>query len=104
MGEPDDVRPYIRENIEKKEGNMRVWWTRNMPNEMEYYQVKNLEEGIKVIKELIKEDLKNKFVTDNAGGLEIYEDDDWCEFYDDNGNDVMQIIDGEDEIKRRNIA
>lgn len=65
-------------------------------------KVASVEEAKKIIREAVAKDLKNRLITDNAFGLEIWEDNgdgfDWCEWYnEETGNDILQEIDEEDE-------
>ena len=71
---------------------LRVWWSRNVPSKARYFKVNDVEEAKKKIEELTQEDLKNKLVEDNVGGLEIFEDGKWSEYYNEDGNDIMQIL------------
>ena len=63
-----------------------------MPSKARYFKVNDVEEAKKKIEELTQEDLKNKLVEDNVGGLEIFEDGKWSEYYNEDGNDIMQIL------------
>ena len=51
---------------------LRVWWWK--------------------IKQLTKEDLKNEDVIANAYGLEIFEDGEWSEYYDEKGRNIDKIM------------
>ena len=77
----------------------RVWWWRQILNrrKMEFKEVKSVEEAKEVLKQLASKDLKNKDVIANGGGLEIFEDGAWGEYYDDLGRDIWEIIEEEDE-------
>jgi len=76
---------------------LRVWWTRN--GKQTRFSVKDVEEAKKVINRESSKDLKDRFVTWNAGGLEVYEDGEWSEWYSEEGLDIMEVIDGEGEGK-----
>lgn len=84
-----------------KENNLRVWLNRNgicltVP-------VASTDIAKQIIRQAIKNDLKDDAITMNAFGLEIYEqnyDDtklEWCEWYSKEGEDIMEIIDSEDD-------
>jgi len=77
---------------------LRVWWIRNVPNKPIHYQVKDIDEAKKKINELTQDDLKNKFVEDNVGGLEIFENEEWSEYYNDEGQDIMKIMDTVEKV------
>ena len=81
-----------------KEGDLRVWWIRNPPSAPERYRIRNIKEAMNKIEELAQEDLKNELIDCNIGGLEIYENGEWCEYYDNASNDIMEII-NENEMK-----
>lgn len=49
------------------------------------------------LKEQERADLNSQQVTDNAGGLEVFEDDDWAEWLDDEGRDILAVIDDEED-------
>lgn len=87
---------YVKRHNSPKEKDLRVWWARNVPitkrNPALYFSVKDVDVAIVKLKELAKADLKNPNVSDNVGGLEIFEDGDWCEYYDDKGRDIDDII------------
>lgn len=73
---------------------LRVWWFRGYGTyrRVDYYDVGSVDEAIKRIEELTKEDLRNEGVISNAGGLEVYENGEWLEYYDDVGRDISEII------------
>ncbi len=65
-------------------------------------KVNSVEQAMKVINQLTEEDLNNPAVEFNAFGLEEYdeefaklepESDGWCEYYDNDGNDILEIMD-----------
>ena len=74
-----------------KEGQLRVWWIQNPPSEPEYHEVASIEEAIRVLDKLERSDLENEAVWCNAGGLEVFEDNQWSEFYDSHGQDIDKI-------------
>jgi hypothetical protein len=80
------------DEVMTKKKQFRVWWIRNPPSQAKHYPVKDIDEAINKLKELTQFDLKSERVSSNAGGLEVLEDGDWSEYYDDNGNDIDAII------------
>lgn len=69
-----------------KDGDLRVWWIPQIPMESFYVSVDTVHEGVKVMGILAKYDmfqLENNIKPDyaNAGGLEIFEDGEWCDWY-----------------------
>lgn len=85
-----------------KEGQLRVWWGRNF-EQMEYHYVGTLEEAVRIYNMLADADLKNKKVTDNAGGLEICENGLWSEYYNDDGNAIDEIMKEDEEIGKNKV-
>ncbi|MDY0104250.1 MAG: hypothetical protein RBS07_15050 [Lentimicrobium sp.] len=75
---------------------LRVWWNRN--GRQSTYAVSTVDEAKAKLKYLANEDLKNRSVIWNAGGLEVYEDGEWSEWYGDDGRDINEIMDDEDEL------
>ena len=76
---------------------LRVWYVWNPPRKPLHYQVNSVEEAIKFIQERIKRDLEDSCITDNAMGLEVFEDGEWVEYYDDIGQDIDEIIEEREE-------
>lgn len=74
---------------------MRVWLNRNGKNTFE--QVESISEAKAIIRKAIAKDLKDDNVITNAFGFEVIEDGDWSEYYDNDGNDIMEAIDNEDK-------
>lgn len=87
-----------------KENQLRVWWSSQIPiteESKEEYLVENVEEAKKKIIELTNRDLKIESIIDNVGGLEIFEKNhegklEWSEYYDEEGNDIDEILEGVD--------
>ena len=77
-----------------KEGDLKVWWIPQVPMKSFYVPVETPQEAKKLLKTLAEYDLfqhKNKVKSDycNAGGLLVYEDDEWSEWYDEEtGDDI----------------
>ena len=67
---------------------LRVWWIPQIPGKPFHVGVDTVEEGVKIMEVLAEYDLfqyENKIKPDyaNVGGLEIFEDGEWCSWYDD---------------------
>ena len=74
---------------------LRVWWWRDWVDgrkTTDYHEVSSVNEAIEKIKQLTKEDLKNEDVIANAYGLEIFEDGEWSEYYDEEGRNIDEIM------------
>jgi len=68
-----------------EDGKLRVWWITNVPRgSREYYYVDTLGEAQLVLATLAHHDLHlgEQLVHSNAGGLEVFEDGEWCEWSD----------------------
>lgn len=76
-----------------KSGDLRVWWIPQVPGKPFHVEVHTPEQARKILDTLAKYDLfqlANHIKPDfsNAGGLEVFEDDEWCEWYDKEGLDI----------------
>lgn len=71
----------------------RVWYMANPPSKSKLYDVATPEEGADKINQLARRDLKNKNVSSNAMGLEVFEDGVWSEWHDEIGNDIDVLAD-----------
>lgn len=87
--------------MSNKNGDYRVWLNRNKQNE--FIVVGSRVEAKRVIRKAIEEDLKDDSIYFNAFGLERFEAGKWSEWYDNDGDDIMDIIEDEDaevELKK----
>lgn len=78
---------------------LRVWNIINF-GKIKYYKVKDEKSAIVLIEQLIDQQVEDEDITDNVFGLEEYDslfiDDDcdgWIEYYNEDGLDIMEIID-----------
>lgn len=67
-----------------KEGSLRIYWTSNHLNKIEYYYVDDLKCAKIVLATLATHDLNLNVVSFNLGGLEVFENGEWSEWLDDN--------------------
>lgn len=80
---------------------LRAWHIAN--GEMVHQvEVENIQEAITLIDKWTEEDMNNPFVEFNAFGCEEYSEEaidgeHWTEWYDEDGYDIIQIMDGENE-------
>ena len=75
-------------------GDLRVWWSSHLPirkGDLETYAVKSLKEAKEQIDFLSHRDLKNEFITDNVGGLETFNGDDWEEWANEEGDNIDDV-------------
>lgn len=68
----------------------RVWHAYNAPNNMDFYAVESPEAARTLIEVLTRKDLKDRWVVDNAFGLEELEEGEYHEWYDEHGNDISE--------------
>jgi len=77
-----------------KDGDLRVWWIPQVPMKAFNVDVETLHEAAKILDVLAEYDLFQLICNvkpdyTNAGGLHIYENGEWCEWYDeDSGEDI----------------
>lgn len=76
---------------------MRVWWIPQVPMKPFRVAVSNLKEAKLLLKTLADYDLfqyKNKVKSDysNAGGLEVFVDGGWCDWSDNEGNSIDDVM------------
>jgi len=81
-----------------EEGALRVWWIPQIPMEAFHYPVKNTDEAVLLINALAQYDLfqfEHNVKPDylNANGLEVLEDGEWVDYYDEDGRDISEIMD-----------
>ena len=69
-------------------GDLRVWNIINVPNTPDRYKVSTPKEGYDLITDMANEQLQMSSITSNAFGLEVFEECEWCEWYDENGDDI----------------
>jgi hypothetical protein len=76
-------------------GDLRVWWSYEQDAERIHKHYAVLTPAVAA---LVLETLANGQVTDdsiewNAGGLEMFEDGEWTEWYDEEGRDIREHFD-----------
>ncbi len=70
-------------------GDLRVWHIQNPPSAPAWYNVKGPQQGANLINELARRDLlPASGIESNAIGLCVYEDGDWVDWYDEDGDDL----------------
>lgn len=75
----------------------RVWWIPQVPGKPFHVPVTTVEEAMLVLDTLAKYDLFQlaeniKPDYSNAGGLEVLEDGEWGEWYNDTGQDIDEVM------------
>jgi hypothetical protein len=80
-------------------GQLRVWWIPQVPMKPFRYDVKTIDEAKLLLEVLAQYDdfqFKNNIKPDycNVGGLEVYAEDGWGEWYDDeDGHSINDLLD-----------
>lgn len=83
--------------IEPRDGSLRLWWIPQIPGKPFYVEVASVVEAMLVYDTLTRYDafqFENYIKPDysNAGGLEVYYDHEWSEYYDEDGCDINEIM------------
>ena len=76
--------------INAKEGDLCIWWINYPPAPAERFVVDSRE---KAIENLLFLEYLYLCVESNVGGLSIFEDGEWVDWYDDDGNDIDYYVD-----------
>ena len=71
--------------------NLRVWNFTSPPKLIDHYPVESVDEAVTLINTLSEIQLKNDRIKDNAFGLEVFEDGEWCEWNNEDGDDIMAL-------------
>ena len=80
-----------------KDGDLQVWWCPQCPMKSFLVSVENINEAVLLLTTLANYDLfqyKNKVKGDyaNAGGLNVYEDGEWVTWYNDEFEDIDELM------------
>lgn len=73
---------------------LQVWYVKNPPSDAQNFPVSSVLMAKIKIRELTERDLEDEDVGSNAMGLEVFEDGEWVEYYDNQGRDIMELIEG----------
>lgn len=82
-------------------GELRVWWIPQLGMENVFYEsVETPKEAKKILDAFARYDLfqlENNVKPDfaNAGGLEVFEDGEWCEWYDEESGESIDDVEFE---------
>ena len=85
--------PETAANAAPKPGDLRVWWVPQVPMQPFTYPVQSVREAKLLLSALAKYDifqLENHVKPDfcNAGGLSVFEDGGWADWYGADGKDI----------------
>ena len=78
-----------------KEGDLQVWWANNFGSKR--VDVKNIDQAKGCLKGFGQSEVDNENIGWNAGGLEVFENGEWSEWYNENGSDIREVMEEEDE-------
>ena len=83
-------------SVEPKNGDLRVWHIPQIPMKPFLVPVSNLIEAKLILDTLAQYDIfqfENNIKPDysNAAGLSVYEDGEWTDWYDDDGNTIDEL-------------
>jgi len=74
-------------------GIYRVWWITNPPRDGFHVVCASLGSAMSALQMLVSYDLYlEDAVSSNAGGLEVFKDGDWEEWYSEDGDDIMTYM------------
>ena len=76
--------------IDAKEGDLRIWWIHNPPSPPGFILIDSPDEAVLLLDRLGEFDIENG-IQANVGGLEVFEDGEWTEWYDEEGNDIDNL-------------
>jgi len=79
-----------------KNGSLRIWWIPQIPGKSFFVPVENISEAKKILCVLADYDiwqLENNIKPDfsNAGGLSVFNDGEWLDWEDEDGNGIDDI-------------
>jgi len=78
------------------EGDLRIWWVPQFPCDQFYWPISNALEGKHVLDMLAMYDIfqfEHKIKPDysNTGGLEVFEDGEWCDWQNEDGDSIYDV-------------
>lgn len=80
-----------------KEGDLKIWWIPQVPMKAFTFRVPDLRTAQQMLDVLAQYDLfqwRNDVKPDysNAGGLQVFEDGEWTDWYSEDGDDFDEVI------------
>lgn len=73
-----------------KEGDLKVYNIKNIPNPPEHYPVKTPKHGAMLIELLAESQLLDETIESNTFGLLVFKDGDWENWEDENGYSIQE--------------
>jgi len=86
-----------RTGKEVAEGELRVYCMINFSGHMHHHYVESPDEAIRVINYEANRQLEAENIQDNVFGLEVFEDGEWTEWYNDMGDSIINVLDEMEE-------
>lgn len=91
-----------KHNQTPKKGDLKVWWIPQIPMKPFHVSVANIDEAAKILYVLAEYDLfqyDNKVKPDysNAGGLEVFDGNEWTEWESDEYEDIDEYMESKEE-------
>ena len=83
--------------IDTREGDLCLWWNRD--GVTQFIPVDDIEDAIQSVEQLTLSDLEDPDVTFNACGLEVFQGGEWHEWYDEQDQDITEIISQREEVQ-----
>lgn len=89
--------------MEQQKGDLRVWWVRNPPHDPEYFPVASVREGADQFDRLAAIDLSlpDHVLFANAGGMEVWDGEEWVEWGDDDWMDLQCFMTARDIVRQK---
>ena len=84
-----------------QKGDLEVWWVTQYSRRKDNVRipVKDIVEATSILMEYTNRDIDDNRVEWNAGGLEVFDGEEWVEWYDEKGNDIYELMDeGLDDV------
>lgn len=83
--------PLTLAKEQAENGDLRVYHIQNPPASPIWHDVETPRAGFDLMNELARRDMRPEaHVESNVIGLNVYEDGDWVDWYDDEGDDIDQ--------------
>jgi len=85
------------EHLNIQEGDLRLWWIPQCGmDETFYYPIKSISEAKHMLDAFAMYDLfqMEQYIKDdfsNVGSLEMFEDGDWCDWYNEDGDNINRV-------------
>lgn len=84
--------------MDEREIKLRVYHIPNVPREPYYVEVSTVYDAKQILNALANYDLYlgEDVIGTNVQGLMIWEDGEWCDWYDSRGRDIHEVMDAQE--------